>query len=316
MNYSIVVPFYNEEENVEKLNKEIIETLNQNIKKNNREFEIIYVDDCSLDNTFEKLKLTLKNSIKTVVIKHKKNSSQSSALFTGITQSKYDNLIFLDGDGQNDPNDINQMIEKYETGFDMVSGWRRVRKDSFFSRTLPSKIANFFVRVFTKSKLHDHGCSLKILKKEIIDYKIAWGDFHRLLSARISFDNWKIEEVEVNHRPRLYGKSNYSMNRVFRVLIDLIYINFFRNSGRPTIYFFGKFGLWSFFASIITFLYMMHNKINNNIELDATPLPILIVFFVLMGLLFLFIGLIAQLIINTISEKSDLNNTIKEKLEN
>ena len=316
MNYSIIVPFYNEEKNVSKLNKELIEILKIYFKETIRKFEIIYVDDCSKDQTFEELKLTINNQFKTKIIKHKKNLSQSSALFTGITLSSYNNLIFLDGDCQNDPRDIGKMIEIYETGYDMVSGWRRFRKDNFFSRTLPSKLANFFVRVFTKSKLHDHGCSLKILKKDIIDYKISWGDFHRLLSARISFDNWKIKEIEVNHRPRIHGTSNYSINRVFRVLIDLIYINFFRSSGRPTIYFFGKFGLWSFFASLITFLAMIYNKIYNGVDLDGTPLPILIVFFIFMGFLFLFIGLIAQLIINKDTKKDSIEENIAEKLEN
>ena len=316
MNYSIIVPFYNEEKNVSKLNKELIEILKIYFKETIRKFEIIYVDDCSKDKTFEELKLTINNQFKTRIIKHKKNLSQSSALFTGITLSSYNNLIFLDGDCQNDPKDIGKMIEIYETGYDMVSGWRRFRKDNFFSRTRPSKLANFFVRVFTKSKLHDHGCSLKILKKDIIDYKISWGDFHRLLSARISFDNWKIKEIEVNHRPRIHGTSNYSMNRVFRVLIDLIYINFFRSSGRPTIYFFGKFGLWSFFASLITFLAMIYNKIYKGVDLDGTPLPILIVFFIFMGFLFLFIGLIAQLIINKDTKKDSIEENIAEKLEN
>ncbi len=316
MNYSIIVPFYNEEHNVKGLNSEIIEVLKAYYKNTEREFEIIYVDDCSTDKTFENLKLTIENKFKTKIIKHKKNLSQSSALFTGITHSNFSNLIFLDGDGQNDPGDIGKMIELYETGYDMVGGWRKVRKDKFISRTLPSILANSLVRLFTKSKLHDHGCGLKILKKEIIDYKILWGDFHRLLTARISFDNWKITEIEVNHRPRVHGKSNYSISRVFRVLIDLIYINFFRNSGRPTIYFFGKFGLWSFFGSLITFLYMIYNKFGNGIELDATPLPILVVFLIFMGFLFLFIGLIAQLIINSSSDKNIIDTFIKEKIEN
>ena len=208
------------------------------------------------------------------------------------------------------------MIEIYEEGFDVVNGWRKDRKDSFFSKTLPSKLANFVVRLFTKSKLHDHGCSLKILKKNIVDYKITWGDFHRLLSARISYDNWKIKEVVVNHRPRVHGKSNYSINRIFRVIIDLIYINFFRNSVRPTIYFFGKFGLWSFFGAILTFLYMLYNKFFKGIDLDGTPLPILIVFLIFVGFLFLFIGLLAQLIINISSNDKNLDNVIREKDEN
>ncbi len=316
MNYSLIVPFYNEEENVLKLNEEITKIIHQLNSEKKRNFEIIYVDDGSLDNTFEKLKQTSRNKFKTIIIRHKKNLSQSSALFTGISFANYENLIFLDGDGQNDPLDLSKMLEVYETGYDMVNGWRKHRKDSYFSRTFPSKLANFFVRIFTQSKLHDHGCSLKILKKDIIDYKISWGDFHRLLSARISFDNWKVKEVEVNHRPRVFGKSKYNISRVFRVLIDLIYINLFRVAGRPTIYFFGKFGLWSFFGSILTFTYMIYNKVFNNMDLDSTPLPILVVFLIFMGFLFLFIGLLAQLIINSTLENNSIDKLIKEKIEN
>ena len=314
MNYSIIIPFFNEENNVIKLNDEI----NSIVKKlinDNREFEIIYIDDGSKDNTFKKLKETLKNNVKTILVRHKINYSQSSAIFTGVSISKYENLIFLDGDGQNDPSNISDMISIYETGYDMVSGWRKNRKDNYFSRNLPSKLANLIVRIFTKSKLHDHGCAIKVLKKDIIDYRISWGDFHRLLAARISFDNWKIKEIEVNHRPRVSGQSKYSMNRVFRILIDLIYMNIFKFSERPSIYFFGKFGLWSFFSSLVVFLYMIYNKIFLNVDLDQTPLPILTVFLLFMGFLFLFIGLLSQLILN-IKSDDNLSNYIKEKIEN
>jgi len=316
MNYSIIVPFFNEEDNIFQINEEINNITAKYSLEQKRNFEIIYVDDGSEDNTFEELKKTKNNKCKTKLIRHNKNYSQSSAILTGIKFSIYDNLIFLDGDCQNDPKDIGKMIEIYEEGFDVVNGWRKDRKDSFFSKTLPSKLANFVVRLFTKSKLHDHGCSLKILKKNIVDYKITWGDFHRLLSARISYDNWKIKEVVVNHRPRVHGKSNYSINRIFRVIIDLIYINFFRNSVRPTIYFFGKFGLWSFFGAILTFLYMLYNKFFKGIDLDGTPLPILIVFLIFVGFMFLFIGLLAQLIINFSSNDKNLDNVIREKDEN
>lgn len=316
MNYSIIVPFFNEEDNIFQINEEINNITTKYSSEHKRNFEIIYVDDGSKDNTFEELKKTKNNKCKTKIIRHNKNYSQSSAILTGIKFSIYDNLIFLDGDCQNDPKDIGKMIEIYEEGFDVVNGWRKDRKDSFFSKTFPSKLANFVVRFFTNSKLHDHGCSLKILKKNIVDYKITWGDFHRLLSARISYDNWKIKEVVVNHRPRVHGKSNYSINRVFRVIIDLIYINFFRNSVRPTIYFFGKFGLWSFFGAILTFLYMLYNKLFKGIDLDGTPLPILVVFLIFIGFLFLFIGLLAQLIINISFNDKNLDNVVKEKEEN
>ena len=200
MKYSIIVPFYNEEKNVFLLNEEINKAINSIIKDSTREFEIIYVDDGSKDKTYEKMLECKKNQYKTKLIRHKYNLSQSSALFTGIKFSNYDNLIFLDGDGQNDPNDLIKMVQLFEQGKDMVTGWRKNRKDNFIVKTLPSIFANSIVRIFTNSKIHDQGCGIKILKKEMIDFNVVWGDFHRLLSARLSNNLYEIEEVEVNHR--------------------------------------------------------------------------------------------------------------------
>lgn len=315
MNYSIIVPFYNEADNVPKLNGEIIEIIKNFYKESERKFELIYIDDGSEDNTFEELKKIKNNQFPTRLIQHKYNLSQSSALFTGIHFAKYNNLIFLDGDLQNDPRDIGEMIKIFETGYDMVAGWRKNRKDEFLYKTFPSLIANYFVRLFSNSKIHDHGCGLKILKKEIIDYRIAWGDFHRLLSARASLNKCKIKEIVVNHRPRIYGKSNYNISRMFRVFLDLIFMNFFKSDGRPAIYFFGKFGLLSFFASSFSFFYMIFLKIFNNVDIDQTPLPLLTVFLFLMGFLFLFIGLLAQLIVNQSSNENSIKNSIKEMIE-
>jgi glycosyltransferase involved in cell wall biosynthesis len=316
MNYSIIVTFFNEEKNIYQLNDELKNVIEKLSTNNSLKFELIYIDDGSTDKTFNELLKCKNNKFKTKIIRHRYNLSQSSALFTGIHYSKFENLIFLDGDLQNDPHDIENMVNIFEKGCDMVVGWRKNRIDSFFSKTLPSKIANFFVRFFTKSKIHDQGCSLKVLKKELIDYHVTWGDFHRLLSARLSNSNLKIEEVVVNHRPRSQGKSNYNFSRIFRVLLDLIFMNFLKIGSRPIIYFFGNFGLLSFFGSLISLIFMIYLKIFNFVDFDQTPLPILTVFLFLMGLLFLFIGLLAQLIINQSSRQDYIEKSIKEIIEN
>ena len=147
MNYTIIVPFYNEEKNIPELNEQLVENINK-VKDSKRSFEIIYIDDASEDNSFEELKKLSKNTIETTIIRHRINLSQSAALNTGVNQSKYENLIIMDGDLQNDPNDLEKMILEFEKGTDMIIGWRKKRKDSFFSRTLPSFIANFLVRIF------------------------------------------------------------------------------------------------------------------------------------------------------------------------
>ncbi len=314
MNYSLIIPFYNEEKNIDNLLDKILLNLN-NLKKNNRNFQLILVDDGSNDMTFEKLKSKNLKGISTVLIKHKDNYSQSSAILTGISNSKYDNIITLDGDGQNDPNDIEKILNVYEKGSDMTIGWRKNRKDNFLTRTLPSYLANSLVRVFTNSKIHDQGCALKVFKKDKIDDYTDWGDFHRLLAARFSNNNYKVNEVVVSHHKRINGKSNYGFNRVIYVLLDLLYIKLFKNYKSKSIYLFGTFSFLSFILSFLVFLLMIYLKYVYGTSFILTPLPILSVFFFMSGLIFLFIGFISQLIINQSKYNDKQRNTISEKIE-
>ena len=313
MNYTVIVPFYNEEKNVSRFNEGLIKNLKKN-DNSKRVFEIIYVDDGSSDATFQELKKLNSNSIKTILIKHRSNLSQSAALNSGISHSSYENIIIMDGDLQNDPEDLIKMIEEYEKGTDMVIGWRQDRKDSFFSKTLPSVIANFVVRFFSKSKVHDQGCALKIFKKETIDDLTNWGDFHRLLAARLANNGYDVKEVVVKHNPRVFGKSNYGFSRILKVLIDLFYLKFFKNYTRQSIYFFGLFSFFSFLFSGVFFIYMIILKFNYGTSFIQTPLPLLVIFLLMIGIIFLFIGILAQLIINQDNKSTDKNNNIKEKI--
>ena len=313
MNYTIIVPFYNEEKNISPLNKQLLENLN-NLGDEKRSFEIVYVDDGSEDNSFDELKKFSSNPFETVLIKHRVNLSQSAALKTGINHSKYENLIIMDGDLQNDPNDLKKMILEYEKGTDMVIGWRKNRRDNFFSKTFPSVIANFIVRLFSRSKIHDHGCAFKIVNKNAIDELTNWGDFHRLLAARLSNNGYKVTEIEVKHNSRIHGSSNYGFGRIFKLIIDLLYLNFFKNYKRKAIYFFGYFSFFSIFFSLITFCMMLYLKYFLGGSFILTPLPILTVFFLLAGIIFLFIGILAQLIINQQEERENMKNVIKEKM--
>ena len=314
MNYSLIIPFYNEEKNIDNLLDKILLNIN-NLKKNNKNFQLILVDDGSNDMTFEKLKSKNFKGISTVLIKHKDNYSQSSAILTGISNSKYDNIITLDGDGQNDPNDIEKILNVYEKGSDMTIGWRKNRKDNFFAKTLPSYLANSIVRVFTNSNIHDQGCALKVFKKDKIDDYTDWGDFHRLLAARFSNNNYKVNEVVVSHHKRLNGKSNYGFSRIIYVLLDLLYIKLFKNYKSKSIYLFGTFSFLSFILSFLVFLLMIYLKYAYGTSFILTPLPILSVFFFMSGLIFLFIGFISQLIINQSRHNTKQENAISEKIE-
>jgi len=313
MNYTVIVPFYNEAKNISSFNNELINNLKK-IDNGKRNLEIIYVDDGSSDETFIELKKLSTNTVETLIIKHRTNLSQSAAINTGIGQSKYENIVIMDGDLQNDPNDLAKMVSEFEKGTDMLIGWRKHRKDNFFSRILPSTIANFIVRLFSRSKIHDHGCAFKILKKEIIDDFTNWGDFHRLLAARLANNGYQVNEIEVKHNSRIHGRSNYGFGRILKVIIDLLYLKFFKNYKTQSIYFFGLFSFFSFLLSILFFIYMLILKYFYATSFIQTPLPLLIIFLIMIGLIFLFIGILAQLIINQDSKNINKESNIKEKI--
>tara|TARA_B110000438_G_C15736936_1_gene616735 strand:+ start:386 stop:1342 length:957 start_codon:yes stop_codon:yes gene_type:complete len=313
MNYTVIVPFYNEEKNISSFHTSLIKNIDK-VNNEKRNFEIIYIDDGSKDETFSELKKINNNLYETLIIQHRSNYSQSAAINTGIDQSKYENIIIMDGDLQNDPDDLYKMINEFEKGTDMIIGWRKLRKDNFLKKTLPSVIANFIVRIFSASKVHDHGCAFKILKKNIINDNINWGDFHRLLAARVANSGYKVTEIEVKHNNRIHGKSNYGFTRILRVLIDLFYLKFFKNYKRQSIYFFGLFSFFSFFLAGAIFIYMLILKFFYETSFILTPLPVLVIFLIMIGLMFLFIGFLAQLIINQDKLSDNKNNYIKEKI--
>ena len=313
MNYTVIVPFYNEAKNISSFNYELINNLKK-IDNGKRNLEIIYVDDGYSDDTFNELKKLSINTVETLIIKHRTNLSQSAAINTGIGQSKYENIVIMDGDLQNDPNDLAKMVSEFEKGTDMLIGWRKHRKDNFFLRTLPSTIANFIVRLFSRSKIHDHGCAFKILKKKIIDDFTNWGDFHRLLAARLANNGYQVNEIEVKHNSRIHGRSNYGFGRILKVIIDLLYLKFFKNYKTQSIYFFGLFSFFSFLLSILFFIYMLILKYFYATSFIQTPLPLLVIFLIMIGLIFLFIGILAQLIINQDSKNINKEINIKEKI--
>ena len=303
MKFSIVIPLFNEAENILKLNSEIIQALSD-LKNTNNEFEIIYVDDASTDNTLKILK-EINNNISTKIITNNSNLAQSKSILNGIEVSSFNNIILLDGDLQNDPKDIVKMIDVYNKNENsLVHGFRKNRSDPYFAKILPSKIANFLVRKFTNSKIIDHGCSLKIFDKSIIDVSEFFGDFHRLFAAQIRQDI-KVIEIEVNHRPRIKGKSKYGFERVLRVLIDLIFINFSKKD-RSSFYTLGTLGLFSFFLSSISLIYMVYLKIIMSRDFVDTPLPIVFIFFTLSGFIFFSLNLVLE------TFKKDLNINAKK----
>ena len=307
---SLIIPFYNEEKNLPLLAKE----LNSVLPSLNKSFEVIFIDDGSTDNSFNVLKDLVRDNWK--IIKFRKNFGQTAAWAAGLNNAKGKVIIIMDSDLENDPNDIPKLLEKIDQGYDIVSGWRKDRwKDKLFTRRLTSKVANLLVSKISGVKLNDLGCSLRAYRREVLEGVQLYGEMHRFLAILAYWQGAKLIEVEVNFRPRKYGQSKYGLNRIGKVLLDLTVIKFLSGYSTKPIYFFGKLGIFSMLASILTFLVMVHYKFWGGKTFIETPLPVLVVLFFIIGIMFVLIGLLAEMIMRTYHESQDRKTySIKERI--
>ena len=290
---SLVIPLYNEAENVAPLTDQITAALD------GLSYELIYIDDCSTDNTRKEV-LAQKHE-KLHLIELKKNYGQSMALAAGIDHASGEYIVTLDGDLQNDPADIKALLAKIEAeDWDLITGYRKNRKDSFFKK-IPSKIANFIIRKATKFNIKDQGCALKIFTSETAKELNLYGEMHRFISLLAFLNGARITQVPVNHRARQYGKSKYGLGRTVKVVNDLILILFQRNYLQKPMYLFGNMGLFFFLIGVIINLYLLYEKIIGN-EIGDRPLVFLGVLFVVMGIQFYTSGIIIDLQMRTYFE--------------
>jgi len=222
IDFSLVIPVFNEAKNLSQLYGELIASCT----KFKRTFEIIFVDDGSWDESFVILKKIQKGDSRVKILKLRRNFGQTAALSAGFDYAKGEIIITLDADLQNDPEDIHLLIKKIEEGYDIVSGWRKKRKDKFLTRRLPSAIANRLISLITRVKLHDYGCTLKAFRRDVIKNIRLYGEMHRFIPAIASQMGVSISEVKVNHRARAYGKSKYSVLRFIKVILDLLTVKF------------------------------------------------------------------------------------------
>ncbi|HEX2957327.1 MAG TPA: glycosyltransferase family 2 protein [Chitinispirillaceae bacterium] len=295
---TVIIPAFNEISSLPELFKEITESMSGY----HYAYEIIIINDGSSDGTREYLdELTGKNKI-VKAIHLRKNSGQTAAMMAGIDHAKGDIIIAIDADLQNDPADIPLLLQKIDEGHDVVSGWRMHRKDNPLLRTLPSKIANTFIQLITGVRLHDYGCTLKAYRREIIKEIRLYGEMHRFIPIYAKQSGAKVTEVPVNHRVRTHGKSKYGLDRMVKVILDLMVILFFQAYFQRPIYVFGSFGLISFFLSFVTFATMLYYKYYGGKSFIETPLPLLATLFVLIGSLSIFMGFIAQMTMMTYYE--------------
>ncbi len=308
---SVVIPAYNEEENIpilyEKL-KKVLDNLGE-------DYEIIFIDDGSTDRTYEILKELAQRDKKVKVIRFRRNFGQTAAMYAGFEHAKGDVIITMDADLQNDPEDIPRLLEKMKEGYDIVSGWRKDRKDPFLSRKLPSMIANWIISKVTGVHLHDYGCTLKAYKADIAKQYRLYGDMHRFLPALAKRFGAKITEIPVKHHPRLYGKSKYGIGRTIRVILDIFLVKFLNEYITRPLYVFGGIGLILFSIGFLIELYLTVLKLFFGQDIGHRPLLILGVLLILSGIQLVSTGIIAELIVRTYYEsKGEKPYIIQEKI--
>jgi glycosyltransferase involved in cell wall biosynthesis len=306
---SIISPIYNEEDNIAPFISEIDEAVKD------LDYELILVDDGSNDSSWEIIKNQASKNYRIKAIRFRRNSGQTQAIRAGIKKASGQFIVLIDADLQNDPKDISKLYEEINKGYDLVSGWRFDRKDDFFKRVLPSKIANWIISAITGIKLHDYGCSLKIYRSEFLKDIELYGEMHRFLPALVGYKGAKISEIKVNHRPRLSGNSKYGLFRIFKVIVDLITVKFLGDFMLKPAYFFGGISLIFISISFIFSLITLYYKWYNGIFVKDQPLFLVAIFLALIGVQIGLIGLIAEMLMRIYYNSGDKSTySIKEEI--
>ncbi len=298
---SVVVPFYNEGDSVDILYAELAAVL----ESLNTSHEMVFVNDGSQDSTEERLLAIAANDPRVKVVNLLRNYGQTAAMVAGFDHASGTVIITLDGDGQNDPANIPRLLEELEKGADVVSGWRVDRQDAALTRKLPSAIANWLISKVSGVKLHDYGCSLKAYRRAVIRDVRLYGEMHRFIPIYTAWQGGRIVEVPVTHRARQHGTSKYGLNRVFKVLLDLLLVLFLERYMTKPIYVFGGLGFLSLFISFCTALWAFWLKIVDGVHFIKTPLPVLTGTFFTTGVLCVLMGLLAELLMRTYFEAQD-----------
>jgi glycosyltransferase involved in cell wall biosynthesis len=291
VNFSIVVPIYNEEDNIAALYQAITSALDGS----DRDYEMILVDDGSIDGSFAALKNIAAQDTRVKVIRFRRNFGQTAAMSAGFDAAAGGIIIPMDGDLQNDPADIPRLIEKLNEGYDVVSGWRNDRKDTFITRKIPSILANALISALTGVHLHDYGCTLKAYRREVLDGINLYGEMHRFVPALASQVGAKVAELPVNHRPRLHGTSKYGISRTLRVILDLMTVKFLLTYSTKPIQLFGKWGVYTLLAGCGSGAMTIYMKIFEHFSMNRNPLLILTAFLLFMGIQFIVLGLLGEL---------------------
>jgi len=301
MDLSIVIPVYNEEESLEALTQEVASVL----EGLGRSYEIVIVDDGSTDGTYSLLCRLHREDPKIKVLRFKRNFGQTAAVAAGLAHAGGEVIVAMDGDGQNDPKDIPALISKLEEGFDLVNGWRFPRQDPFWSRRLPSQTANRLISWLTRVKLHDSGCTLKAIRREVAKDLKLYGEMHRFIPAMAYERGGRIAEIPVHHRPRLGGRSKYGITRTLRVILDLLTVKFLLSYATRPLHIFGLIGLLSGGMGFIIAIYLSAQKLFLGVDIGGRPLLLLAALLILIGFQFISMGLLGEMLARTYHESQN-----------
>jgi glycosyltransferase involved in cell wall biosynthesis len=300
MQLSIIIPVFNEAENLKPLDNSIHDVLDRLPQLN---WEVIYIDDGSTDSSIQILEeLAISDPERTVAIELRRNFGQTAAIAAGIDHARGEIIILMDADLQNDPADIPMLLEKIEQGYDVVSGWRVNRQDTFITRTLPSRMANWLISTVTGVRLHDYGCTLKAYRREVITGFRLYGEMHRFIPAYANSVGARMIEVPVHHHERKFGKTKYGLTRTFKVILDLFTVKFLISYANKPIYLFGGVGIGLILISSLTLSYLFIRRVGFGISVTRSPFFAVSIMILILGFQSILMGLIAELLVRTYHE--------------
>jgi len=309
MDLSVVIPLYNEEENIRILYKQIVEAL-----QGYSNYEIIVINDGSTDKTLEICKNIHASDQRFKIISFRRNYGQSAALAAGFEYAKGMRIVSLDGDLQNDPADIPRLLEKLDQGFDAVVGWRFERKDKLSKRAF-SVFGRILRRLFLKDKTHDSGCTLKAYKKTAVDKLELMGEMHRYINEILTYNGFKVAEIKVNHRERSFGKTKYNLRKLPRGFLDMLIIYYQQKYSTRPIHLFGGLGLLSILAGFFISVYLLIVKYGFGQDIGNRPLLLLAILLIIIGIQFIVLGIITDILVRIYYREGKRDYNIEEILD-
>jgi glycosyltransferase involved in cell wall biosynthesis len=309
---SVVIPVFNEEQSIPKL----LDSLTTVLSKLGYPFEIVVVNDGSSDRSLAVLRSLSTKFPELRIVDFRRNYGQTAALMAGIDHASNDIVVMIDADLQNDPQDIPRLLAKLEEGYDVVSGWRKERKDARVRRNLVSRMANRLISRVSGVKLNDYGCTLKAYRRSVVSDIRLYGEMHRFIPIYAEWQGARITELPVAHHARQFGSSNYGLERIFKVVLDLLVVVFLRRFFAKPIYIFGGFGIASVVLSFVTISFAIALRVFLRISLILTPLPLLSALLFLVGIISILLGLVAEMLVRTYYESQGARAYLVRELIN